>query len=546
MDNTSDKRRMSSTVHNNATEPLLSGTEDNGEANPNSSGYGSFGQRPYFTRNKLFIVGCILMTELCERLTYFSVIANLILFCTSTLNISSTGAARISLIFSGAVSIVPIFGGYLADAFVGRYNIILGCGLIYVIGLFLLPASAVDYKNWFGLHNEISTETRRRFFLSSLVLIAIGTGGIKSNVGPFGAQQVENLGPKAVQSFFSWFYWFINVGAIIAYSGVAAVQQNVGFDVGFLIPLISMIIALLIFMLNKSNYISSPVKGSVLKDTIGVCCATRCKGFRHAREDEGGPYSNEMVNGVIAVLRILPVFLLIIVYCAIFSQIGTTFFLQGERMDLKVGSSNVPVAVLNIFDTIIIIVLIPTMESFVYPFLAKINRSPSHLQRMGIGMIFAAMSMFVAGILKISRKKDISIIGQKLAGNTFNASSISIFAQIPQFTLLGASEVFTSISGLEFAYSQAPLFMQGVCMGLFLATCGIGGYVAELILVIVDAVTGSQPPDSWFPDEINDGKTEYLFFLLGILMIINFVIFDIAAYFYKYRNRDNYEISVNA
>ncbi|VDI80092.1 solute carrier family 15 (peptide/histidine transporter), member 3/4 [Mytilus galloprovincialis] len=224
---------------------------------------------------------------------------------------------------------------------------------------------------------------------------------------------------------------------------------------------------------------------------------------------------------------------------------STTFFLQSERMDIKVGSGNVPVAVLNIFDTIIIIVLIPIMESFVYPFLERIHRSPSHLQRMGIGMILAAMSVFVAGILEIYRKKDISIIGQTLAGDTFNASSISVFAQIPQFTLIGASEVFTSISGLEFAYSQAPDFMQGVCMGLFLATSGIGGYVAELILEIVVALTGSNPPDSWFPDEINDGKTEYLFFLLGILMLIDFVLFVIIAYFYKYRKLDKVEAKIS-
>lgn len=61
--------------------------------------------------------------------------------------------------------------------------------------------------------------------------------------------------------------------------------------------------------------------GSVIHDTISVCCATRCKGFNYAREDEGGPYSNEMVTGVIAVLRILPVFLLVIVYWAIHSQV---------------------------------------------------------------------------------------------------------------------------------------------------------------------------------------------------------------------------------
>ena len=61
-------------------------------------------------------------------------------------------------------------------------------------------------------------------------------------------------------------------------------------------------------------------------------------------------------------------------------------------------------------------------------------------------MIFAALSVIVAGILEIYRKKDISI-EQVLAGDKFNASSISVFAQIPQFSLLGASEVFTSISG---------------------------------------------------------------------------------------------------
>ncbi|CAC5373164.1 SLC15A3_4 [Mytilus coruscus] len=534
-----------------ATEPLLAdlnrrySIEDISETLPKTTGYGTTEVNPRFTRKRLLIVGSVLMTELCERLTYYSVVANLILFCTSTLDISSTDAARINLVFSGSVFIIPIFGGYVADAFTGKYNAIFGSGLIYVIGLVLLPASAVDYKAWFGDHNDISTETRRGFFISSLVLIAIGTGGIKANVGPFGAQQVENLGPQAVQSFFNWFYWFINVGAIIAYSGVAAVQQDVGFDVGFLIPLISMIIALVIFVINKSKYNSSPAGGSVLQDTIGVCCATDCKGFNNARNDNGGKYSNEMVDGVIAVLRILPVFLFVIMYWAIYSQMSTTFFLQSERMDIKVGSGNVPVAVLNIFDTIIIIALIPIMESFVYPFLERIHKSPSHLQRMGIGMILAAMSVFVAGILEIYRKKDISIIGQTLAGDTFNASSISVFAQIPQFTLIGASEVFTSISGLEFAYSQAPEFMQGVCMGLFLATSGIGGYVAELILEIVVALTGSNPPDSWFPDEINDGKTEYLFFLLGILMLVDFVLFAVVAYFYKYRklDKDQAEIS---
>jgi hypothetical protein len=41
-------------------------------------------------------------------------------------------------------------------------------------------------------------------YMIGLVFIAMGTGGIKSNVGPFGAYQVDDVGPEAVQTFFNW------------------------------------------------------------------------------------------------------------------------------------------------------------------------------------------------------------------------------------------------------------------------------------------------------------------------------------------------------
>jgi peptide/histidine transporter 3/4 len=48
-------------------------------------------------------------------------------------------------------------------------------------------------------------DTRRQLYIAGLVFIAIGTGGIKANVGPFGAQQLHDLGDTAVKSFFNWF-----------------------------------------------------------------------------------------------------------------------------------------------------------------------------------------------------------------------------------------------------------------------------------------------------------------------------------------------------
>jgi len=40
-------------------------------------------------------------------------------------------------------------------------------------------------------------------------------------------------------------------------------------------------------------------------------------------------------------------------------------------------------------------------------------------------------------------------------------------------------------AGLEFAYTQAPSFMQGLIMGLFLMTSGLGNYLASAIVAIV-------------------------------------------------------------
>lgn len=51
----------------------------------------------------------------------------------------------------------------------------------------------------------------------------------------------------------------------------------------------------------------------------------------------------------------------------------------------------------------------------------------------------------------------------------------------------------------------------------------------KLICMVVSFI------EPWFPDEINNGYTEYLYFLLGGLMLLNFVAFLIIAKFYQYR-----------
>lgn len=65
-------------------------------------------------------------------------------------------------------------------------------------------------------------------------------------------------------------------------------------------------------------------------------------------------------------------------------------------------------------------------------------------------MVLASCAMLYAGMIEMVRKNDIEKNGgfsQELADTWFNASHISMFAQIPEFAFIGSSEVFTSISG---------------------------------------------------------------------------------------------------
>ncbi|KAL4232606.1 hypothetical protein ACF0H5_007296 [Mactra antiquata] len=490
------------------------------------------------TPGRLLVVGCILVTELCERMTFYSVTANMVLFCTSVLKFDSESASLITQVFGGTVALFPVIGGYVSDAFLGKFRTILISATIYLIGLILLPASAINYPEWFKAEHHLSIEGRKSLFFLALVFIAIGTGGIKANVGPFGAQQVQDLGPKALQSFFNWFYWFINAGSIIAFSAVAYVQQEKGFDVGFIIPLCSMVVAVIMFVVARGKYVQVPPRGSVLFKSINVCCKAchKCKDPSWDHAINKG-YDDGFVYGVRAATRVIPIFLMIIVYWAVYSQMSSTLYLQSERMNLFVGDVKMPAALLSIFDTIIILILIPLME-IIYRQLEKIDKNPTHLQRIGIGMVFAVCAMLVSGVIEMVRKSDIEKHGgfpQELAGSTFNASNISVFAQVPEFVLIGTSEVFTSISGLEFAYTQAPSFMQGLLMGMFLMTSGLGGYVASLIVVIASSWRTSDASD-WYPKEPNNGHLEYFLYLLAVLTALNLCVFIIVAKRYKYNN----------
>lgn len=117
-------------------------------------------------------------------------------------------------IWTGTCYLTPILGAIAADSFLGRYKTIMLFSIIYLVGLLLLVATNV-------VCDQTALDLSKLSFMLFIALytIALGTGGIKPNVSSFGADQFDDKDPtqkREKESFFNWFYMFINIGSLIA------------------------------------------------------------------------------------------------------------------------------------------------------------------------------------------------------------------------------------------------------------------------------------------------------------------------------------------
>lgn len=109
------------------------------------------------------------------------------------------------------------------------------------------------------------TSSQTTVFFVGLYMIALGTGGIKPCVSSFGADQFDDNDEKEKKkksSFFNWFYFSINIGALVASSVLVWIQTNVGWSWGFGIPSVAMAIAVVSFFSGTRLYRNQMPGGS--------------------------------------------------------------------------------------------------------------------------------------------------------------------------------------------------------------------------------------------------------------------------------------------
>ena len=119
-------------------------------------------------------------------------------------------------------------------------------------------------------------------------------------------------------------------------------------------------------------------------------------------------------------------------------------------MKLEFQSFTVPPASIFSFDIIWVLVLTPIVGQVVYPLLKYRGISCTSLRRIGVGMLFAAASMIVAGLVEIIRRREVEeghFFDQVVFGKHRQASNLNIFWQVPQFLIMGCAEVLAVTTG---------------------------------------------------------------------------------------------------
>jgi len=238
------------------------------------------------------------------------------------------------------------------------------------------------------------------------------------------------------------------------------------------------------------------------------------------------------------VLRMIPVWLCTIIYSVVFTQMASLFVEQGDVMNNKVGKFHLPAATMSVFDICSVLVCTGLYRQVLVPLAGKLSGNPkglSELQRMGVGLVIGMFAMVAAGATEFVRLKHVKL-GEK-------ASSLSIFCQIPQYVLVGASEVFVYVGQLEFFNGQAPDGIKSFGSSLCMASISLGNYVSSMMVKVVMIFTAKGEEPGWIPNNLNVGHMDRFFYLLAALSALNLVIYVFCARWYKGVN--NVEGSVN-
>ncbi|XP_075658130.1 protein NRT1/ PTR FAMILY 6.1 [Castanea sativa] len=543
--------------------------------------------------------------EMAERMAYFGLSVNMVAFMFYVMHRPFSSSSNAVNNFLGISQASSVLGGFLADAYLGRYWTITIFTTIYLAGLTGITLCATmsifvpnqDHCDQLSLllgNCEPAKQWQMVYLYAALYVTGFGAAGIRPCVSSFGADQFDERRPdykSLLDRFFNFFYLSVTIGAILAFTAVVYIQIKHGWGAAFGSLAVAMGISNMVFFIGTPLYRHRLPGGSPLTRVAQVLVAAfrkrntsfssseliglyevpgkqsairgsgkiahtdyfRCLDKAALQLKEDGPNPSPwrlctvtQVEEVKILLKLIPIPACTIMLNVVLTEYLTLSVQQAYTLNTHMGHLKLPVTCMPVFPGLSIFLILSLYYSTFVPISRRITGHPhgaSQLQRIGIGLLVSILSVAWAGTFERYRR-NYAIKHEYDANFLIPMPNLSAYWLLIQYCLIGVAEVFCIVGLLEFLYEEAPDAMKSIGSSYAALAGGLGCFVASILNSIIKSVTGNpgkgQP--SWLSQNINTGRFDYLYWLLTVLSLINFLAFLYSAHRYKYRASHNFEM----
>jgi len=434
----------------------------------------------------------LFMSEFWERFAFYGIRWALALYIVAQFHGgSNTGQADANLTYGSYLALVyasAIFGGYVADKFIGYQRSILTGAVIMAAGLFMI---------------SIPNAT---IFKLGLATIVVGNGMFKPIISTI-VGKLYRTADERRDSGFTIFYMGINAGAFLAplitgwfATKVFGSEATPAYKVVFIASGIGMLVSLVWFYIGRAQLkgIGAPPVGGESMKRVGITfvgalvaipiffalLAVGAKVLQSVLTVmflalaitllvEGVREGKESRDKTIAMLLI---FAFNIMFWMFFEQAGSSFtFLAEQIVNRLFGSWEFPVAWFQSVNSLAIITLAPVV-AWVWVALAKKNANPSIPRKFGLGLIFNGLAFL---LLMFALSKLVSPAGK-----------IPFWTLFMVYVIQSVGELCLSPIGLSMVTKLAPVRLVGFGMGGWFLSTGIGNNLSGIFASAVSGETG--------------------------------------------------------
>uniref|UniRef100_A0AAY4CEI1 Solute carrier family 15 member 1 n=1 Tax=Denticeps clupeoides TaxID=299321 RepID=A0AAY4CEI1_9TELE len=398
------------------------------------------------------------------RFSYYGMRAVLVLYFKYFLLWDEDLATSIYHAFVALCYLTPILGAIVADSWLGKFRTIIYLSIVYAIGQIVMAVSAIhDITDTDRNGTPDNMTFHVALSMLGLVLIALGTGGIKPCVSAFGGDQFEEHQTTQRSTFFSVFYLCINAGSLLSTiitpilrskeCGIHSQEQC--YPLAFGVPAVLMVISLVVFIAGSGMYVKAAPQGNII---LQVC---KCIGFaiknrfkhrsskypkrEHWMDWASEKYDKLLIVQIKMVLKVLFLYIPLPMFWTLFDQKGSRWTLQATTMDGDIGLIVLQPDQMQTVNPILILTLVPIMDRIVYPLIKKCGFNFSPLKRMTVGMFLAAMAFVAAALVQLQIDKTLPVFPSSSQAqlNLLNIAESGVTVTIPpnEPVVLGAGQV---------------------------------------------------------------------------------------------------------